>query len=202
MKTTIKIFATLIVLSAAGLAAQGQTTITFDDLTSNTGIDSIGGIPNGYQGLDWYNLYVAASDAYPGSNYPSAIVSGDYAAIDGYGTTPSTITGGPFLLDSAYLTAVWDPSDTVDVQGYLAGNLVFDTTVDVGSSASLTDFTSIDPTSIDTLDFTITGDPINDNFAVDNLAVTFVPEPASTGTLLLASAGALFARWRKAPAAP
>jgi hypothetical protein len=194
MKTITKLFALLIVLSVAGLAADGQTTITFDDLTTNTGIDSIGGIPNGYQGLDWYNLYVAASDAYPDSYYPSAIVSGDYAAIDGYGTTPSTITGGPFLLDSAYLTSVWDGSDTVDIQGYLAGNLVFDTTVAPGASATPTDFTSIDTTPIDTLNFTITGDPINDNFAVDNLTVTFVPEPASLAPLVIACAALLLAR--------
>lgn len=197
MKTAVKVLGILVGLFATTVAAEAQTTITFDDLTSNTGIDSIGGIPNGYQGLDWYNFYVAASDAYPGSNFSSAIVSGDYAAIDGYGTTPSTITGGPFLLDSAYLTSVWDPSDTVDVQGYLGGNLVFDTTVDTGSSAPATptDFTSIDTTPIDTLNITIIGDPINDNFAVDNLAVTFVPEPGSLS--LMAIAGAVLLRRRR-----
>jgi hypothetical protein len=196
MKLTMKILLALIAVSVIQIGAHAETIINFDDLTSKTGIDSIEGIPNGYQGLDWYNVYVAASDAYPTSNFPSAVVSGDYAAIDGYGTTESTITGGPFLLDSAYLTAVWDPSDTVDVQGYLDGNLVFDTTVDPGSSASLTDFTSIDPTPIDTLDFTITGDPINDNFAVDNLAVTFVPEPGAALALLPVCAGLLLARRR------
>jgi hypothetical protein len=196
MKTKLPSIATATLLSLAALAKASPTTITFDDLTTNTGTSSISGIPNGYQNLDWYNFYVAASDAYPGSNFASGIVSGDYAAIDGYGTTPSTITGGPFLLDSADLTSAWDTTDTVEVQGYLAGNPVFDTTVNLGPTASLTDFSSIDTTPVDTVNFTITGDPVNDNFAVDNLTVTEVPEPASMGVIGLASAAFLFRRRR------
>lgn len=194
MKKKIALLAPVVLLAGLSAADAAPTVIGFDDLTTQTGINSIAGIPNGYQGLNWYNFYVAASDAYPGSNFSSAIVSGDYAAIDGYGTTPSTITGGPFLLDSAQLTSAWDSSDTLDVQGYLAGNLVFDTTVILGASADLTDFTSIDPTPIDTLNFTVTGDPINDNFALDNLTITSVPEPTSLGAAVI---GLAMFFWRK-----
>jgi hypothetical protein len=174
-------------------------TITFDDLTTQTGISSITGIPNGYQGLDWYNFYAAASDAYPGSTFSNGVVSGDYAALDGYGQTPATISSDiPFTFDSADLTDQWDPSDTVEVQGYLAGNPVFDTTINITSDAPSgpTDFTAIDPTPVDTVNFTITGDPLNDNFVLDNLAVTFVPEPASLGLVGIAALALLRRRPR------
>jgi hypothetical protein len=200
MNTKLASITTATLLALAGLARAGApTTITFDDLTLNTGISSINGIPNGYQNLNWYNFYVAASDAYPGSNFPAGIVSGNYAAIDGYGTTPSTISGGPFLLDSAFLSSAWDPSDTIEVQGYLAGNPVFDTTVNLGLAASPTDFTSLDTSPVDTVNFTVTGDPVNDNFVVDNLTVTSVPEPASLGIVSGLATVGLIRRRRSAP---
>jgi hypothetical protein len=195
MKKITTLFA-LYIFSIAGLAQAAPTIITFDDLTTNTGVGSIEGIPDGYQNLNWYNLYVAASDAYPGSNFPAGVVSGNYAAIDGYGTTPSTITGTPFLLDSAALTSAWDTSDTVEVQGYLAGNPVFDTTLPISSTASLTDFSAIDPTPIDTLNVIVTGDPVNDNFVLDDLTITSVPEPAGVAIGVLSLAGLLSHRRR------
>src|ERR1700722_12016060 len=130
MKTKIA----FILLFMSALTRADVVTINFDDLTSSTGINSINGIPNGYNGLDWYNFYVAASDAYPDSTFANGVVSGNYAALDGYGATPATISSPtPFELVSADLTAQWDPTDTVEVQGYLAGNPVFDTTINLSS---------------------------------------------------------------------
>jgi hypothetical protein len=184
----IVILSTLVVLSLSVLARAQPITLGFDDIITATGPGSITTLPVLYNGLNSYNFYVAASDAFPGSTFSSGVVSGNYAAFDGYGGTAAQLSSStPFTLLSADLTSVWDATDTVEVQGYLAGNPVFDTTVNLTSAApvSPTDFTPIDATPIDTLDFTITGDPDNDNFAVDNLSVSYVPEPASLGLLSL-----------------
>ena len=154
--------------------------ITFDDLATPTldtyGEIDLGTIPNGYNGLNWGSFYVATPVASFPSGYNAGLVSPPNVAFNSYGT-PATITSSqPFNLISAYLTAAWMNNLQVEVQGKLAGALVYDKTCTLSATTpTLIPFNYI---GVDEVDFTSSGgtqDPAytlhGEQFAMDNLLV-------------------------------
>jgi hypothetical protein len=185
-------FSTMILFAGSVSSA---TIVTFDNLSS-----SFGGarIPNGYQSLNWSNFDTL--DSILRSNqlgylngYNYGMITPSNVAFNAQGTSAeidATATNFNFL--SAYLTGAWNSNLNIQVQGFHAGNLLYDQTV-VASATSATLFT-FNYLNVDRLFFnSFGGQPAfgeipEFQFAMDNFTFEFVPEPSA---FLLTSAGAL-----------
>lgn len=127
---------------AAWLAALGATIgwcdtarasklLTFDDIY---GVASEMPIYSGYGGLDWQNVEVMnldwwRSDGGPDNGYVRGATSGSQVAwvpSTGVSSTTSAVLSSstPFAFTSAQLTSAWNDGLTVQVDGYLKGQLV------------------------------------------------------------------------------
>jgi hypothetical protein len=176
MKKHILTILTLAWLPAIGLAQ--TTVIGFDDITANTGTASITPVPAGYNEFNWDNFYVVSSDAYPGTGYANGVTSGNYAAFNGYGAPAAIVGDAPFSLVSGNFTAAYDASDSLEVDGYLDGNLVDTTTFDINDVSPTPQ--TLDFNNVDTVVFTNADS--SESFVADDLTVS-VPEPGSISLL-------------------
>jgi hypothetical protein len=116
------------------------------------------------------------------------------------GNSSSTITGSSFNFEGAYLTGAWRDGLNINIQGFLGGSLLYDTTVVVDStSPTWFDFNYL---GIDTLAFDSYGGTAHgysasglildgDHFVMDNFTFTYarVPEPTSLVLLGIGMAG-------------
>src|SRR5579859_1288592 len=169
--------------------------ITFDDLIRNTGTES--SISNGYQGVVWNNF--AAFNAILSTNIVGVtggyygMVSPSNDAFNGLGQ-PAEIDsqGTDFDFTSAYFTGAWHSNLNIEVQGFRAGNLLYDQTV-IASATNPT-LSTFDYLNIDRLYFDSYGGDVafghdgGPGFVMDNLTIEFIPEPSP---FLLTAAGAL-----------
>jgi len=185
-------------LISSALPIAGQTLITFDDISIPTNdFTTLTSITNGYQGLNWSNCF-AANVPYQtslfgvtnGANY--GMISPPNIAFNGSGN-PAEIdsSGTNFNFLSVYLTGIWNNNLNIEVEGFGGTNLLYDQSV-VASATSPTLFT-FNYLGIDRLTFdSFGGEPAGfsggsgEQFAMDNLSVEFIPEPAS---FLLAALG-------------
>jgi len=174
---------------ASAISAQ---TITFDDLNAGTLPGSLNDwsapIPNGYAGLNWNNFGVMDVPlnllAFPGDGgYENGLVSGNNAAWNEYGN-PASISGGPFNLDSAYLTAAWNNGLQVEVEGFVGGSLTYNNTYTVNPTGpTLIGFNYLDVDEVTI----ISSGGVNDDvysgsgteFVMDNVTISAVPEPTT-----------------------
>lgn len=154
-------------LSSAVLAlfmsgSLGAALLTFDDLTP-TGTFSQ--IPNGYGDLNWStDFYYINRALHPGSGYDLGTVSGDYVAFNAFDSEVS-VDSGTFTLDSAYFTSAWDASQTLHIEGWLAGSLAYSvdlTIVNTGPTFHAFGWT------VDEVRF----DSLGEHWLMDDLAVT------------------------------
>ncbi len=132
------------IMAALALPSITRATVTFDDLNpaSLPGGDAPyeAPIPNGYNGLQWNNFWVMdVLTAIPsiGTNgaFFTGMVSQPNLALNRSGN-PAMISGGPFNLDSAYLTAAFYIGLQVEVQGFVGGTLTYDNTYTVNTTSS------------------------------------------------------------------
>jgi hypothetical protein len=181
--------------------------ITFDDLQGG-GVFAPGVvIPNGYQGLNWTELFVLNTTKAPASGYVGGTISPnnvalipDFTPVE-VGTqysSPATITSTtPFIFDSGYFTAAWLNGETLEVIGKNGSATEFDQKFTI--NATNTSFLTFPDLALTEVDFiTSGGDEFNRPFggsgeqvAMDNLTIDFVPDAASTAWLLAASVGGL-----------
>jgi hypothetical protein len=203
----VKLIASLMVAGIAA-SAQAQTKlITFDDLTDN---GSGTPIANGYAGLEWNyfgvvnGLTVNGVNGYTGSGYHNGVVSQDNVAynVNG-GLALFYVNTGAFNLNSAYLTAAWNDGLHVEVLGYVGDTVTYDNiyTVNTGGPTLI----NFNLPGVDEVDFESYGGLQNfgfngngDQFAMDNLSITLVPEPTTLALTSLSGFVAMFvARRRK-----
>jgi hypothetical protein len=172
-------------IAASGADARADF-ITFDDLPGGFSL-----VPNGYGGLNWSNFIDVDGNSLPaGSGFRNGIVSSPNIAFNGGGNPALFSSASPFTFVSGYLTGAWRDGLSVEIQGYLAGNLVHDTTITVNTTGP----TLFAPNwqNVDTVQFLssggtthpgLTGD--GSQFVLDSLTVGQpVPEPS---TLVLLS---------------
>jgi hypothetical protein len=171
-------------------AGNAQELLTFDDLPTTPpgpGQAGVGIIPNGYGGLDWNNFGVInGSQVETTYGYYDGVVSPPNVAFNEYGN-PASITspGETFDLGSADLTAALNLSTplNIEVQGFAGSAMLYDNTYTVDNTGpTLIDFNYEGVDSV-----TFTSSP-SQQFAMDGLTVTIVPEPG-TWSILLAGVG-------------
>lgn len=202
MVTVVSSFITL----GIGGAVQAST-LTFDELSTTPipGSRSPGGgaVPNGYQGLNFNNLFyvngATTASISGGAGYGNGTVSGSNVAYNGFGNPAIVSTStGTFDFNSAYLTASFDDSLNVLVEGFSGGVSKYSETVAVNTHAAT--LFNFDFLGIDQLVFSSKPGGGGKQFALDN--ATFnetqtvpsqnVPEPMTVcGTLLAGGMGVL-----------
>lgn len=186
------------------MAARGQETITFDDVTTPTSL----GV--GYHGLDWRRFYVVNGSSM-GAGYANAAVSGDNVTFGPGEEFVSTISSGSlFTFNSAWITSAFKDGATMTVKGYTVpagypppedltpfapGAESFFSQFIINSESPL--FVAFDWTDVYRVTFTSMGgvtaqpggDPGGDGyFAVDDIAVNYGVAPEPSTLLLTASA--------------
>jgi len=199
MKNTTARFACMALIGLAlSMPAVAGSAVSFDDLTTETKLCDI---PDGYAGLTWDNFGLMKYNRYGGagsSGYYNGAVSLDYTALNAYGNPAEFSSATAFCLQGAYFTAAWRDGLQVDVAGYLAGNLVYQTgfTVDThGPTWAQFDWGSVDRVTLTTSG----GEPAGFStqsyqFAMDNLTIAPAHAPAP-GAILLAGLGAGATGW-------
>jgi len=174
--------------------------LTFDDLPSIYGTAQI---PNGYGGLQWQNFWYLNAVTYWGnpSGYSNGLVSADNVAFNANGD-PAQIGGGLFDLNSAYLTGAWNDGLQLEVQGFIGSTLIYDNTYTVNTAGPT--LINLNYLGIDEANFISFGGTHNssfavggEQFAVDNLNVTLVPEPTSMWLLAAGILGMILLRHRQ-----
>lgn len=113
--------------------------IDFEDIT----IDGYFEIPDGYHGFNWdvpygINLYTLYGPGLVGSGYA---VAGTNVAYTPWAYQPVVITrtdGGDFDFGGVELTSAWDSVQTVTLEGWLDGSLIYSDTVTIYNT-SVTD---------------------------------------------------------------
>jgi hypothetical protein len=185
----------LVAAFAAVAVPLSAATIGFDDLNG----DGNHTVQNGYAGLNWDNFFVYAAATDPAnlspSGYDFATVSPDNVAFNGGqyldNPPPATISSDTvFVLNSAYLTAVWRDGLQVEVIGSLAGVPLYDNTYALSATAN--QLFTFSPLPVDTVQFIAFGGTQHpgytkfygtyfaiDNINVDLLPLSVVPEPGT-----------------------
>ncbi|MER3494674.1 MAG: PEP-CTERM sorting domain-containing protein [Mastigocladus sp. ERB_26_2] len=123
-QATKKLLKTATIAVYVGIAAmivdtkQAQAvTITFDDLSGYQNP-----VANGYAGLNWENFYYLNTTSFTPSGYVNGTVSRENVAYNGF-EKPVAISTVDDIFDfnSTYLTAAWNDSLTVLVEGFIGG---------------------------------------------------------------------------------
>jgi len=95
---------------------------TFDDLSSTTKFVDIN---SPYNGFEWKGFYVLHKDHDMGEGLHNGTVSGDYAVYTGYEyvSTITSVGHADFNFSGAYLTAAWQDTVEITINGYLEDEL-------------------------------------------------------------------------------
>lgn len=170
------------VLFLGGARPASAQTVTFEGLGNGAQIT------NGYSGLNWDNMFTLDATGIDPSGYKNGIVSGNMVAYNGFANPASFSAGTPFVFNSVYLAGAWRNNLNVLVEGLSNGSVVRSQTV-VVSALAPTLFT-FNWSGINQVRFSSSGGtsagfgPSAQQFVMDNLSVTTVPEPASLALAL------------------
>lgn len=177
MKLLSKLLGIYIATVGAAHVGFGATVLTFDDLAGGAPSDTILQIvPNGYGGLNWYNFAVLNTSSLPATyGYRTGTVSPENVAFNPFGDPASISSPNAFDLNSAYLTAALnlDTPLQIEVQGFVGNTLTYDHTYTVNRFAPT--LINFNYTGVDQVKFISSAQ----EFAMDNLTVSAVPEPTT-----------------------
>lgn len=147
-------------------AAFGATVIDFESLYS--GYDTVEPLPYGYGGMTWNSdSYFITRNYHPGSGYEygtfgNASLFTAYAADINFG-------GHVFDFNGAYVTAAWDSTESVLVEGYLEGSQVYSKVIVVNNhAATWFEFSFI---GVDSVVFA----PLGSHIVIDNITLDSAP---------------------------
>lgn len=177
-----------VAMGLALTAPVGAATIDFDDLSGAADL-----IADGYAGLQWQNFYsLDPLVDMPFSGYNNAVTSGRNVAYSGF-DLPAAIGGLTSIrLDSGYFTAAYNEGLVISARGYDGDAMVHSVDFTVGTSRP----TRVDFgwTGLTRVVFSAAGgtdrmfDMSGTNFAVDDLDISAVPEPATWLSMILGAA--------------
>ena len=173
------------VLAIAGAAAASPVLVTFDDVTGA----GIATVPNGYMGFNWGSTgAIDGGTFYTNSGYENGVVSGAYVGFNEFASLAS-VTNGTFDFTSGYFTGAWNDGLNVRIVGKLAGNTIYDNTIQVntsGPSLFLANFLGID-----TLEISSFGGTQNPNLDAGGTHVAFDDLLFNSTVIPLPSAAAM-----------
>jgi hypothetical protein len=179
-------FGLCFVIMFVAISSAPATVVNFDDITTDV---TVGSMPSNYAGFqrDLYFMY-AHKDRYfapengNNPNYAGGVVSGNYAAYNGFAFEVRTSSTTPFDFDGAYFTAAWYDDNNLTVTGYLGTDQKYQTILDLDKGPAV--WFDLNFTGIDRLTFSSShAQFVMDDFTYNSAPV---PEPAS---MLLLSAG-------------
>lgn len=91
--------------------------IAFDDVPGSAS-GTYSEIPITYSGLAWDNFWVMHKGYAPGTGFETGVVSGEYAAYNGY-TNPASLSGPSFTFVGAYFTTDYlGREQSLTIKGY------------------------------------------------------------------------------------
>jgi len=190
-------------VAAASPAVAGPVVnlLSFDDVTTNF----VGAIPSGYGGLGWANFSVVAAAFASPAGLQNAVVSTSYVAVPTDPTNLSFFGGRSFSFKDAYFGAGARDGLLLDIAGFDSSfNVKYETFLTVDTLGAL--FHTFNWTNIFAIGISASGGtldslvaPAQDStiYAVDNVRIAFVPEPAVFALLGL-GLGAVVLRRRRA----
>ena len=189
-KIILSWFVLTMILVMGGLAHAAPVTITFDDLPAP---GNAAPVPNGYGGMNWYNMEYMQHDSQPGTGYDKGMVSPENVASNGWDlpVLVSSADGSEFDFLSAYLTSAYQEDLKVAVAGLRDGDFITLQFVDVNINAPTQfDFNFLDVDTLIMVSFNNSGfgpgyQFVMDDFTYDSRAVP-IPE-----TLLLFGSGVI-----------
>jgi hypothetical protein len=170
--------------------ASSAQVLTFDDLSARIGLHPP--VPNGYGGLQWQNFELTAPLAVfsPPNGGQNGVVSPPNVIFNASGSNASFSASAQFNLNSGYFTAVWNDGLLLEVQGYSSGSKVYDHTYTLNTMAYR--LITFDLVNVDDVVFAASGGAhhagysgFGTEFVLDNLSVSFVPEPCPPVLLAL-----------------
>ena len=165
--------------------------ITFDDYTTGDFTKII----DSYHGFTWNNMYVVRGAYQSGTGYERGVVSGDYAAFNGFGDDASMLLSSDteFDFNGAYFTGALR-NVAVTISGFRNGAVVYQETI--GASNDVATWFDLNMLNIDQLSFSSK----NSQFVMDNFTynrTTSVPEPGTLSLLLVGSLALFGFAWKK-----
>lgn len=197
-------FVTVVLVMSTGMAIAQTEILTFDDLPNPGTGEPL--VPNGYGGIEtWEQVrYVDGVTSTPATGIDNAVVSPSNVAFDAGGsaaTLKNPIVGLTFNLNSAYLTGIWNDGLQVEVKGYTNRGFTYDNTYTVNTTGPT--FIDFNYVGLVEADFIPTGGTPNpaysahgggQEFTMDNLSITLVPEPSSISMFGTGLCGVCFLR--------
>lgn len=156
-------------------STSAPVTINFDNLNAGTSGEAL---PIPYAGLYWSNVWVMNATDFPGpSGVNAGLISGANVALSVNATNAFASSLNRFSLLSAYLTAAWNDNLQVEVTGYAAGVVTYDTFYTLSATAPT--FVNFNYAGVDTMTFAASGGTPHPGYAsngpqfvMDNLTVS------------------------------
>ncbi len=109
----------------------GEIVLTFENLVTK----EAGQIPDQYGGLTWSDsFWVFKPSLDSPSGYKNGMISPPYVAYNNHGN-PVEVSGEPFTLVGAHLTAAWRDDLRIEVNGYRAGFRLYNRVITVSADS-------------------------------------------------------------------
>jgi hypothetical protein len=181
-KTALATFFAALNIAAGTASAQ---LITFDDLADD---GSGTAISNGYVGLNWDSFNVLKTTNLIPSGFVNGTVSPHNIAFNDQGNSATISSSTGFNLVDAYFTGAWSNDLQIDVIAY-SNSGIQTTSFVVGSTTPK--YIVFGWNNITSVTFTSYGGtdagygPSGEQFVLDNLTVTAVPEPEQWAMLMV-----------------
>jgi hypothetical protein len=182
MKKLVFLLFLLSTLVFSGIA--NASVLTFEDLYP--GYETFSQLPSGYAGFNWdSDSWWITKGYHPGSGYDYGTM-GNVSLFTAYAAPISMGSAATFDFYGAYITAAWDSSENVVVEGWRSDSLVYSQTIETHNDKAY--WFVFNYQDIDTLTFT-PEDSNAGHIAIDNLTYNAVPVPGAVYLLGFGLAG-------------